>query len=282
VPTGSRPRFFAAAIGAAIAFAVFGLLTSLAPSFVAGTLHHPSHLLAGAVPFAAFATAALAQTLTSSATTRALLTAAIAAMLIGLGLLTIAVWLPSPSLGIFVAGDIVVGIGCGLMFKGAIATVAEIAAPVHRAEALAGIYLAAYIGLAVPVVGLGALTQIASTRVSLLTFAGLLALGILAAAPALTGDRRRRHTRSHTIHAAVATSRPSPPYRPMGHVIGHAIGEPPPPPRGNRPMGHVIGHAIGEPPPPPRGNRPAGHVIGRPNAWASPQRSTGRNKTCTR
>jgi hypothetical protein len=37
------------------------------------------------------------------------------------------------------------------------------------------------------VIGLGALTQVASTRVSLLVFAGLLALGILAATPALLG-----------------------------------------------------------------------------------------------
>jgi MFS family permease len=187
VPARSRGRFFAAALGAAIAFAVFGLLTSMAPSFLAGTLHQPSHLLAGLVPFAAFATAALAQTLTGSLTTHSLLAVGIAALLAGLGLLTIAVWLPSPSFGVFVAGDLVVGIGCGLMFKGAIATVAEISAPEHRAEALAGIYLASYLGLAVPVIGLGALTQTASTPVSLLVFAGLLAIGIFATTPALLG-----------------------------------------------------------------------------------------------
>ena len=187
VPARSRGRFFAAALGAAIAFAVFGLLTSLAPSFLAGTLHQPSHLLAGAVSFAAFATAALAQTLTRSRTTHSLLVAAIPALLAGLGLLTIAVWLPSPSFGVFMAGDVIVGAGCGLMFKGAIATVAEISAPEHPAEALAGVYLASYLGLAVPVIGLGALTQIASTRISLLVFAGLLAIGIVAAMPALLG-----------------------------------------------------------------------------------------------
>lgn len=187
VAARSRGRFFAAALGAAIAFAVFGLLTSLAPSFLAGTLHQPSHLLAGAVSFAAFATSALAQTLTRSRTTHSLLVAALPALLAGLGLLTIAVWLPSPSFGVFVAGDVIVGAGCGLMFKGAIATVAEISAPEHRAEALAGVYLASYLGLAVPVIGLGALTQIASPRASLLVFAGLLAIGIVAAMPALLG-----------------------------------------------------------------------------------------------
>jgi MFS family permease len=187
VPARSRGRFLAAALGAGITFAVFGLLTSLAPSFLAGTLHQPSHALAGAVSFAGFATAALAQTLTATRTTQQLLAAAIPALLAGLALLTIAVWLPAPSFGVFLAGDLVVGAGCGLMFKGAIATVSEISAQEHRAEALAGVFLAAYLGLAGPVIGLGALTQIASTRVSLLAFAGLLALGILAATPALLG-----------------------------------------------------------------------------------------------
>jgi MFS family permease len=86
VPAASRAPFFAAAIGAAIAFAVFGLLTSLVPSFLAGTLHEPSHALAGSVSFAAFAMAALAQTLTAARPTQQLLAAAIPAMLVGLGL----------------------------------------------------------------------------------------------------------------------------------------------------------------------------------------------------
>jgi hypothetical protein len=80
------------------------------------------------------------------------------------------------------------------MFKGAIETVSEVSLPERRAEAVAGFFLAAYLGLAGPVIGLGVLTQIASTRVSLLVFAGLLALGILVATPALLGGRGRRRT----------------------------------------------------------------------------------------
>jgi hypothetical protein len=79
------------------------------------------------------------------------------------------------------------------MFKGAIETVSESSLPERRAEAVAGFFLAAYLGLAGPVIGLGVLTQIASTRVSLLVFAGLLAFGILMATPALLGGRGRRH-----------------------------------------------------------------------------------------
>src|SRR5579859_5835700 len=66
VPASARGRFFAAALGAAITMSVFGLLTSLAPSFLAGPLHEPSHALAGAVSFFAFAAAVLAQTIAAS------------------------------------------------------------------------------------------------------------------------------------------------------------------------------------------------------------------------
>ncbi len=161
----------------------------MTPDRLAVTTQRVAQQLAGAVSFAVFATAALTQTVTASRGTQQLLATAIPALLAGLGLLTIAVWLPAPSFGVFLAGDIVVGAGGGLMFKGAIATVAELSAREHRAEALAGLFLACYLGLAGPVIGLGALTQIASTRASLLVFAGLLALGILAAAPALLGRR---------------------------------------------------------------------------------------------
>ncbi|MGZ4247041.1 MAG: MFS transporter [Solirubrobacteraceae bacterium] len=189
VPMEARGRFFAAAAAAAITFALFGLLTSLAPSFLAGTLHDRSRALAGAVSFAAFAIAALAQLLSGSRAPRELLAAAVPTILAGLGLLTAAVWLPQPSLGVFIAGVLVGGAGSGLMFKGAIGTVASIAAPENRAEALAGLFLAAYLGLAGPVIGLGLLTRLVSAKVSLLVFAGVLAGGVLVAAPRLLGRR---------------------------------------------------------------------------------------------
>lgn len=192
VPLRSRGRFFAAAAGAAITFAIFGLITSLAPSFLDETLHLPSHALAGAVSFAMFGAAALAQTLTGARPAHWLLALAIPALLTGVGLLTLAVWVPAPSFGLFVAGDLTAGAGAGLMFKGAIGTVSEISLPERRAEAIAGLFLACYLGLAGPVIALGALTQIASTPVSLLVFSGLLALGILAATPALLGGHGHR------------------------------------------------------------------------------------------
>jgi hypothetical protein len=50
VPPASRSTFYAAAVAAAVAFAVFGLFTSLAPGFISGTLHDRSHALRGPPP----------------------------------------------------------------------------------------------------------------------------------------------------------------------------------------------------------------------------------------
>ena len=61
LPSSARPLFFASAIGAFAAFAIFGLFTSLAPTFLAGVLHHTSRLLAGVVTFAVFIAGAVSQ-----------------------------------------------------------------------------------------------------------------------------------------------------------------------------------------------------------------------------
>jgi MFS family permease len=193
VPAEDRRRYFAAAGAAVVTFAAFGLLTSLAPSFVAGTLHHPSHALAGAISAAVFFAAVVAQTAAASRTTEQQLSAGIPTLLLGLALLTLAVWLPTPSLAMFLGGVIVIGLGAGLMFKGALGTVSALASDENRAEALAGLFLAAYIGLAGPVIGLGVVIQYLSPRVSLLLFALVLGGGILIAAPALLGRELRPH-----------------------------------------------------------------------------------------
>jgi MFS family permease len=185
VPRAARREYLAAALGALIAFAALGLFNSLAPSFLAGTLGHPSRALAGAVAFLVFAAAAVAQLLAANRSARNQVATGIAGMLAGMGLLVVGVWLPTPSLALFLVGGGVVGAGAGLLFKGALGTVVAIAADEHRAEALAGLFLAGYVGLSVPVIGLGVLTQSLHAKVSLLIFAGLLAVGALAAAPML-------------------------------------------------------------------------------------------------
>lgn len=174
VPAAARPEYFGAALGAGVGFAAFGLFTSLAPTFLAGSLDHPSKALAGAAAFIVFASAALVQVLLARRPRRELVLNGTAVTLGGLALTVLALWLPTPSLALFLIGGVAFGAGAGSVFKGAVATVVAVAEPARRAEALAGLFLAGYIGLAVPVVGLGLLTQEVEPRVALLVFAVVL------------------------------------------------------------------------------------------------------------
>ena len=187
VPADALGRYIAAAVGAAMAFAVFGLFTSLAPAFLAGPLHHPSHALAGATAFAVFAAAVVSQSLLTRQTARTVTAGGIAVMIAGMAILVISVWLSTPSLTLFLLGGVITGAGAGALFKGVVTTIVDVSAQERRAEALAGMFLAGYVGLTVPVVALGVMTQSLTPKLSLLIFAAALALGIVLAAPRLVG-----------------------------------------------------------------------------------------------
>jgi len=98
VPAQQRPLFYAAGVAAAAGFALFGLFTSLAPGFLAGTLHDPSHALAGTATFAVFGAAAVAQAVLGRTGQRHQLIFGIAVLVLGLALLTAAVWAASLAL----------------------------------------------------------------------------------------------------------------------------------------------------------------------------------------
>ncbi|HWI75365.1 MAG TPA: MFS transporter [Baekduia sp.] len=185
VPQDARGAFMAAAAGAFIAFGALGLFTGLAATFLVGTLHHTSHALAGITVFVLFAGGVLLQVGLASASPRRILAIGGAAMIAGLALTALAVWLPAPSLALFLAGGALTGAGGGTVFKGTVGTVISITPPATRAEALAGLFLAGYVGLSLPVVGAGIALQFASARDTLLGFAVVEVVAILAAAPRL-------------------------------------------------------------------------------------------------
>lgn len=185
VPAEARGAFAAAAAGAFLSFGALGLFTGLAGTFLVGTLHHTSHALAGLTLFLMFGGGVVAQTATSTWTLHRVLSLGVALMLVGLALIVAAVWVSPPSLALFLAGGAFSGAGAGTVFKGTVGTVASIAPPETRAEALAGLFLAGYLGLSVPVVGAGIALQFASPKTTLTGFALLVGAAIVAAAPRL-------------------------------------------------------------------------------------------------
>jgi hypothetical protein len=92
----------------------------------------------------------------------------------------------SASLAMFLVGGVITGAGGGLVFRGALATAGSTAPPESRAEVLSGYFLGAYIGLSVPVVGLGIATRYAPAREVMLVFVVIVAIAVVAAVATCT------------------------------------------------------------------------------------------------
>jgi predicted MFS family arabinose efflux permease len=186
---GDRVGYIAATAAGFASFAVFGLFTSIAMGFVAGTLHHPSRALAGSIVFAVFGGAALAQTLTSRLPAGAKMTLGLIAE--AAGFLTLVIGMRTTNLTTFLVGGIVAGIGAGMLFKAAVGTVVAMAAPAKRSEALAGLFFISYLGLSLPAVSIGIATLSVAATTAMTWFTVVL-LVLLAGVAVFS---RRSHSR---------------------------------------------------------------------------------------
>ena len=184
-PPHARTAFVTALVGIALAFAVMGMFIGLAGTFLVAVLHHSSLALAGAAICLVFAAGVAVTTVTSAWTPRAVLAASVMLMIVGLAVLVVSAWLPTPSLALFLIGGALIGAGGSAMFKGTLSVVIGISPPSGLAETLAAFFLSAYSGISVPVIALGIALQHVSTRDALLGFAIVVSAGILAATPAL-------------------------------------------------------------------------------------------------
>lgn len=186
VPPRSRGAFVSAMVGVALQFAVMGLFVGLAGTFLTGTLHRTSLALAGACVFVVFLAGGLSAVVTAKWSLGRLVGLAVAGMLVGLGLLALAAWLPTPSLTLFLLSGAVIGAGGAALFKSSLMVVIAISPREKLAETLASFFLAGYLGLSIPVIGIGIALQHTSTRGALLGFAVAIAACVLAATPTLS------------------------------------------------------------------------------------------------
>ncbi|SNT58678.1 Predicted arabinose efflux permease, MFS family [Asanoa hainanensis] len=173
-----REQFLASCLGGLVAFAMFGLFAALSPSFVAGTLGHRSHALAGLVAFVGLGAAAVAQIGLRRLPPRQAMTAVLVGMPVGLALVVGGVW--AGSLALFVLGGALTGAGAGLLFRACLTTVVQLSPPERRAGTLASLFVTSYAGLTVPVIGLGAASQLTGTRVAMAGFAVIAVAALVA------------------------------------------------------------------------------------------------------
>jgi hypothetical protein len=179
-----------AAAGTLAAFAANGLFAGLSGLFLATTLRHPSHALAGAALFVVFTCGVASQLATARLPASRVLAVGTTSMLAGLVLLVVSVRLASPSLPLFLIAGGLIGAGSGAVFKGTTGLVLAASPPESRIAMTSALVIALYVGLSVPVIGAGvALNQGASAPNTVLGFAILVALGVSVSGWALLGRR---------------------------------------------------------------------------------------------
>lgn len=103
-----------------------------------------------------------------------------AVVIAGTVALVVAVELSTPSLWLFLTGGALIGIGAGAYFRSSLTTVLAISDPATRAGTLVSMFLSGYIGMALPVLGLGVLVQHIALNTALLLFGALLVVGVSA------------------------------------------------------------------------------------------------------
>ncbi|MGH7758915.1 MAG: MFS transporter [Candidatus Dormibacteria bacterium] len=183
IPSASRGAFVAAGVAGFAAFSLLGLFSALAPSFLGTVLHQKSHFVAGAVVFLMFAAATVTQPLVSRVSGRTAVRVGLGLFLLALALILTA--LSEAAMSLFLAGTALGGIAGGAVFAGSLATANQLAEPGRRGRAISTYFVFAYVGLTVPVVGVGVTSGYLGDFGAVLAFSILLTI-LCAVATALT------------------------------------------------------------------------------------------------
>ncbi len=153
VPAEVRGVFTQAALAGFAGFVVLGTFTGVSPAALGQVMGVHNLFVVGLVVFAVFAASTGGQLASSRARTRVALPLGAAVLCAGALLIALALW--QHSLALLVVGGIVAGFGQGLGFRAGIAAVTSAAPPEQRGAVTSMLFLVVYVGISLPVVGIG-------------------------------------------------------------------------------------------------------------------------------
>jgi MFS family permease len=157
IPWEGRSEFIAAGVAGFAAFSLLGMFTALAPSFLDDVLHVHSHAVGGAVVFALFGTATATQLVLARFPSRIVIIFGLAVFLAALAL--VVAGLSQASMALFLTGTIVSGVAVGAVFIGSLSTANRLAPAEIRGRVVSTYFVFAYVGLTIPVIGVGIASQ---------------------------------------------------------------------------------------------------------------------------
>jgi len=179
VPAEIRAQFVAPAVTGFGAMALVGFYAALAPSLLAEHLHETSHAAAGAVFLELAAVVAASIVATQSLSSRAAMLWALGLMLPSVALLVSAQIVAS--MAIMIVATAACGIAAGLGYRGSLQVVNQIAPEHRRAEVVSSYFVCGFSGNALPVIGVGVISTLASSTAARLVFAVTISLFALVA-----------------------------------------------------------------------------------------------------
>lgn len=177
VPSHSRWTFWAAALAGLISFALLGLFTSVIPSFLGETLHEHHPAVVGTVVFLLFAAAVVMQVFCRGVDRGAAVRYGLLGLPIALALIVAGLY--AVSFATFLVGTVAAGSAVGAIFLGSLDTALSVASPDQRGQVGSAYFACAYVGLTIPVIGVGFAAQAFGTRPSVLVAAIVLAAAAL-------------------------------------------------------------------------------------------------------
>jgi len=193
VPAEVRAVFVIAALAAFAGFAVTGLFTAVAPSFLSQVVGITNHAVAGLIACSIFAASAVAQV--AARTMNPQRAVAIGCAILVVGMVILAVALHFSSLAGLIAAAVVSGIGQGISFSRGLAAVAERTPPGRRAEVSSTYFVVAYVAISLPVVGEGLAARRWGLQTAGVTFAIAVAiLSIICLVAILAQEARQFRT----------------------------------------------------------------------------------------
>ncbi|GAB3965293.1 MFS transporter [Actinoallomurus acanthiterrae] len=182
IPAAMRRVFAASGVAGFLAFAVIGLFLTLVPPYVATLARSANLALSGGAVALMLGSSAVAQVVAYGR--RPVTVRAAGLPLLAAGLVLLAVAGAVASLPLLLTATVVAGAGQGLVFLGSLTLVNNGAPAERRAEVMAGFFVVIYLGVGVPVIGVGLLATATGLLTAVQDFAyvtAALCLTVLAA-----------------------------------------------------------------------------------------------------
>jgi MFS family permease len=184
VPPEVRGVFIRGAAAGFGSFAVAGVFSSVAPVFLGQILGRTSHALAGGIVFILFSASIVGQLVVSRLSDRRALVSGCVLLAGGVGLLALALGIES--LAALIAAASVVGLGQGLVIGAGLAAINQRAPVEHRGETASSFFVVMYVGLSLPVIGVGVAAHAFSLRTAGIAFSAAVAALVLAVLASLS------------------------------------------------------------------------------------------------